>query len=260
MMSKLNSGEDIDATFQNLKNALATRIERGVRTLPQYSMRDLVLKLDENTIRHDYDEMNGILQEELLEQKFMGNRSILHQPATEEEIQSLEQRLGVELPEDYKEFLRISNGLEGIWNGYHHQGHLGSTNDVQWSELIWGDVQEPLPLELVDWTELPFKVDWPAFDLRQAISIHNPSDECNPWLVKPELAKQAVAKLFEAYEGLGGEDKETARKVFGSYFGSIEALREMEWCVVTWTHWGIVLTTWKSFREFVETLVTESES
>jgi SMI1 / KNR4 family (SUKH-1) len=188
----------------------------------------------------------------------MGWRTIFHQPATEEEIQDAEKKLGVELPQDYKEFLRISNGLEQTWNGILHQGYLGGLSDVEWSRLIW-DGDDGLPLELVTYTELlPCSFDWPVFDLKQAISIHNPSDECNTWLVTPELVKQSVAVLFETFNGLSEKDKVVTKKVFDSYFGNMEALKEMEWAVVTWTHWGLELELWKTFKEFIETLVEES--
>jgi hypothetical protein len=84
--------------------------------------------------------------------------------------------------------------LEGIWDGFFRQRYLGSSNMVKQSERIWGG--GPLPFELVDWTELPFKVDWPPLDLEKAIAIYDPANEGQTWLVKPEVAKQAVERLF----------------------------------------------------------------
>jgi hypothetical protein len=56
-----NDRPDVDTGFQKLKDALTTRIEKGVQSLSHYSMLELLLKLDENTICHDDDEsLDGI--------------------------------------------------------------------------------------------------------------------------------------------------------------------------------------------------------
>lgn len=262
---KLNDGEEVLSEFQRLRDALIERIENGVqRPLKDLTMGELVQRLNTNTLRHDDDEDQDSLELEQLQQYvFMGNRSILHSPASTSEIEKLEQILGVRLPEDYKEFLGISNGLQGIWNGWFRQGFLGSTGMLKYSDLNLGNYQ--MPLELIDWTELPIKVDWPALDLKQAIAIHDPTDGHggHTWLVKPQLIKNAVEKFFEAYDSaaIDDETRKNTEKVIRSYFGSLQEFREMEWCVVTcWLRHGAELRAWKSFQEFIESLVLDSEN
>lgn len=43
--------------------------------------------------------------------------SLLHQPCTKRVIRELEERLDEVLPTDYKRFLRVTDGMEPLWNG-----------------------------------------------------------------------------------------------------------------------------------------------
>lgn len=58
-------------------------------------------------------------------------------PATKAEINEIEQRLEVDLPDDYKDFLKLSNGFgnneDGIFNGIIVEPALYPTSEVQWT-------------------------------------------------------------------------------------------------------------------------------
>ena len=58
-----------------------------------------------------------------------GNQGFCHEPASEEEIKAAEARLRARLPEDYKQFLRASNGFEPI--------HCASVRVAPVSEVYW---------------------------------------------------------------------------------------------------------------------------
>jgi hypothetical protein len=85
-----------------------------------------VYQLDPEGRNPDDDEN---LPPEVFEQKWFG-----YPGATEEQILELENRLGVQLPPDYREFLKVSNG----WRAYdyypHALAHLWSTEneDLDW--------------------------------------------------------------------------------------------------------------------------------
>ena len=46
------------------------------------------------------------------------NKCKFNEPATEEQIATMEKQLGIKLPNDYKEFLKITNGFEGLVNKF----------------------------------------------------------------------------------------------------------------------------------------------
>ncbi len=69
----------------------------------------------------------GDLPTEMIEAQWLG-----HPPASEEQIQEAESRLGVRLPNSYREFLKISNG----WSVFHGEDtldfHLLPVEQIDW--------------------------------------------------------------------------------------------------------------------------------
>lgn len=263
---RLNDDQDIDAQFDKVKGVLTARVEKGIPVLSNFSLGQLLENLNANTISHDHDDdIYSYQPNELRSKIFVGNESIFHQPATSKEIQELEKRLGVELPEDYKDVLRYYNGLESVWHGYYYEDFFAPSHRVQWSQRrhdleASSDWQfKHVPFELVEWSRLPFKIKYPPLDYSQAIHINNvPGTEAFTVLIKPDLTKKAVAAVFETLETVNDDDREIAQKVFASSFGSLEALKEMEWCVVDFDQDGEWIV-YKSIRDFVEELVRASE-
>lgn len=45
-------------------------------------------------------------------------RNEFNEPATDEQITLLEKQLGIILPADYKDFLKVTNGFEGVVNEF----------------------------------------------------------------------------------------------------------------------------------------------
>jgi hypothetical protein len=130
--------EGIEMEYERIKGAVEERVRNGVsRPFKDKSMRELLEILDRNTVSHDEDEDNdGPQIEDIIANSRIvgGKRTVLHEPASESEINGLEIKLGIALPEGYKEFLRLSSGMEGIWNGYYWQKVLAGTDIVAWSE------------------------------------------------------------------------------------------------------------------------------
>ena len=46
------------------------------------------------------------------------NKNEFNEPATNEQIAILERQLGIKLPNDYKDFLKLTNGFDGIVNEF----------------------------------------------------------------------------------------------------------------------------------------------
>lgn len=194
-----------------------------------------------------------------------GKSTVLHEPASEEEIDALEARLDIVLPDDYKEFLRSSNGMEGIWNGYWAQKVLAGTEIVAWSEDWWDE--NGIDFALLTWEEFPFKfpVKWPKIDLNQVLVINENDEPDHVWLVNPELAKLAVEAFFEAFDALeiGTKERSGVEQIVEVMFdGGIEGIRETArrmGCdkVERWRDPPVV---WGGFREFLEALCVASEN
>ncbi|WP_445452918.1 SMI1/KNR4 family protein [Flavobacterium sp. 25HG05S-40] len=65
-------------------------------------MKNLLIEISQKATK--YEDFN--FTPEQIEKEWLGNI-----PATEKEIAEIESKLGLKLPEDYKEFLRITNGF-----------------------------------------------------------------------------------------------------------------------------------------------------
>jgi hypothetical protein len=124
--SRLNEGvlvhpgeeEGIEMEYERIKDVVEERLKNGVlRPFKDKPMRELLEILDTNTVGHDEDEDNDGLQIEAIianSRVVGGKRTVLHEPASESDINALETKLGIALPDGYKEFLRMSNGMDTI--------------------------------------------------------------------------------------------------------------------------------------------------
>lgn len=163
-------------------------------------------------------------------------KSYLREPATEEEIYDLEKRLKIPpLPDDYREFLRASNGLESVYNGILLIPPLYNTHDVTY-DIAPSSVK--LPFELVgDSTgtaQLPRATGydaWPSptkqieigrmFEYMHLLTL--PSDvKATTEAYKEALANDTVADVIKA---------ETIRAIEDQY-GSMEAFERLDWAMV----------------------------
>ncbi|KAH6668772.1 hypothetical protein B0J14DRAFT_150150 [Halenospora varia] len=259
--AKEKRNETLDE-FERVKSALTSRIENGVqRPFREKSMRELVEIINANTLAHDTDEATDDAEIEFIkDNNLVGNRTLLHPPATVEQIAEIEKKFDFPLPEDYKEFLSITNGLEGIWNRYFRARHLESIDHItKGDDVLTGD--SALPCELITWEELPFTVPWPPLDLDRALSLNAGGDDGETWLVEPALVQEAVKAFFDAFEKaeLDEQGKKRAERTVVDYFGSVKEMKDMKYALLTWTHWGVTIDAWGSFREFLEGVAVESE-
>ncbi|KAJ4258255.1 hypothetical protein NW762_008404 [Fusarium torreyae] len=190
------------------------------------STKDLLLELERNTKANStshYEEMGDPIPETLFVQP----------PATDEQISNLEKRLEVTLPDDYKEFLKLSNGFGGTWNGYHPDPPLFGVDDVEWDDP---DLAIPY-LELhesISGTfdlELSERKEWP--DSGQTVKIGY-EDVLSVHLIPPKQTKNILEAYQEAMDGLATSDamKQQALKTVKSRYGSWEELQKLEWSAV----------------------------
>ncbi|KAF4445328.1 hypothetical protein F53441_10877 [Fusarium austroafricanum] len=154
-------------------------------------------------------------------------------PVTDKQISSLEKRLGVTLPADYKEFLKISNGFGQPWNGFHPDPPLFGVEDVKWSDPLFGlyyvnfhdNISGVLELEL------PKRSDWP--NSGPTIEIGR-DDVLGTLLVTPDRVKQVLDAYKQAMDGTSTseDDKKQVMKVIEAKYGSFEEMQKLEWAVI----------------------------
>ncbi|KUJ18964.1 uncharacterized protein LY89DRAFT_643530 [Mollisia scopiformis] len=144
---------------------------------------------------------------------------ILYEPASEEEIQRAEKKCG-ELPEDFKDMIRVANGFKG---GYHLFG--GGLLGLDGMHVAHGD----------DITDCRLRDQYPAGSMLQLESGNEDCDGFTHYIITPAAYKaRAIEQGQEIEEG--------------------------EYMYWHWAYWqGGGANCWKSVRDFVASCVEEVE-
>ena len=256
---KAKGGKLVEAFSERLKNP------PGSSPLSSMTTKGLLELADNNTVKGagtaHYSEMGDEPPE-----------TLLRDPASKEDISDLEQRLDITLPQDYKAFLSISNGLgcndDGIYNGYFPDPSLHAASDVHWVE----DDYIELPVELL---EIPREIEalipaekhksrlqWdtplPLFDLVLELGT---ADIDSIWLVHPRLVAQARGAYMKMHEVANGEQRKVLERAIQAFAGSMDAFEKLEWCCVKSSSGGAATMIWYSgFRKYLESVTAESQN
>ncbi|EXM16063.1 hypothetical protein FOTG_15654 [Fusarium oxysporum f. sp. vasinfectum 25433] len=216
-----NLGQEVIETFRE-------RFINGRRPLDIESkpMKDVLLELERNTKPRSlgfWEEMEQEPPETLFNLP----------PATDEQITSLEERLKVTLPDDYKEFLKITNGFGGTWNGFHLDPPLHGVDDVQWSDPL-------LEISFLEFHEnisgtselkLPESDEWPSSG--PTIEIGR-EDVLGILLITPDYTKGVLEAYDTAFKGsdTSEDNKRQNMKVIEARHGSYEEMKKLEWATI----------------------------
>lgn len=173
--------------------------------LEGFSIPELVQTINDNTQR--------CMQKDGLEVP----QSIIREPPPDinERIRALEERVGEKLPEDYKEFLRTSNGLGEPWGRYFIGTALYGVDEIRWAEVEFLEDaplvfhEEPSGRGSISWES----GRWPVWKETRALALS--CHPFRPWstlLIPPSETR----KVFEAYAYLlyppvvDGEEEDTS--------------------------------------------------
>lgn len=224
------------------------RIQNGPRRLlKDLSMKELVALCNNNTLRNavweDMEVDSGIPE------------SILYKGATKDEIADLERRLGLELPDDYKEFLTVSNGMESVWNGFHGEPKLLNTDSVRMVDATEQQIAiEGASANLGFYLSMSVKVEWEP--LRDVIQVNDGTEETKfVWLLPPEHTRRSAEIFYAALAQLPADEQGHITKMVRHYYGSRS---DLSWIVCVWSPETLELANYSSWREYVEVMAGDA--
>ncbi|KAM0546665.1 hypothetical protein ACHAPJ_010803 [Fusarium lateritium] len=240
-MARLDAlAEEVIATFKK-------RFEKG-RQSQKGSIKELLMELDRNTRNNSdtYEENDEPVPE-----------TLFSVPATDEQILEVERKLDIQLPNEYRDYLKISNGFggEGLWNGYFLVAPLFGTDDLEWTQgfelpiMLHESVTAGWDLSLSDDRE------WPSYE---KVLLLGRLDIFEIVFIPPDLTK----KVFEVYrEALGSSHisddvKQRVHKSIASQYGSWEEFQKLEWVAVSFDEGSP--TTHGTFTQLLQDKVRES--
>ncbi|PWN50850.1 hypothetical protein IE53DRAFT_76873 [Violaceomyces palustris] len=235
----LTQEDAVSATWEGLEQAKSKLEEMRKGNIPSettrpythLSMEQLLEKIDSVYRQKIQAERQEQLEEDEEEDKDEDCGLMAPSGATSEEISEVEKKLGEKLPEDFKEFLSLSDGLDQILIGDDlNVPGIKGCKDLEW------DTEAEMDLMV----EPELKGDCgkgilPKMEGTGCIDISDDGEE-NIWLVSPTVVESARDKV-----GFKGE-------------------RPLGWRVLTWEHWTVSdPELYLSFREYLEHVLAQLE-
>ncbi|KAF5022831.1 hypothetical protein F66182_5125 [Fusarium sp. NRRL 66182] len=214
-------GKEVVTTFTERFNT-----GRQAHESETWSMKEILLQIERNT------KANAVNEYKEVDQPVPETLFILP-PTTNEQITGLKKRLDMTLPDDYKEFFKISNGFGRAWNGYYCDPGLHKVQDVSWIE---SDFEVPFlefhesisgsqELQLSDGREWPSSGPMIEIESEDVLSVS---------LLPPKQAKSILEAYEEAMNGSDTSDdgKKQTLKVIKARYGSHEEMQKLAWFAV----------------------------
>ncbi|KAF4460608.1 hypothetical protein FALBO_12613 [Fusarium albosuccineum] len=247
--------EKLDALAQEVVATFTERFNNGRKghESESKSLKELLDDLSRNTKENGvgfYNEMGWKVPESLY----------VDPPATDEQISALEKKFGTTLPKDYKEFLKLSNGFGGTWNGGFLEPALFKVDEIDWVETY----RDGLPLGLHETPngimdlELPSGREWPGVPAK-AIRLGT-MDIFDVWFISPDDVKKAIKAYKEVTESPETPDvvKQQTIKLLVSKYGSWEDFEKLDWVVMEPDEGESTIH--GSFTQFLQARLRDSET
>jgi hypothetical protein len=223
---------NLDLIASELESAITQRLETGRQHAPTPSIASLLSTINTNSLTHPdsieyFQEMDRPIP-----------TTILHNPASSSVIAETESRLGTTLPEDYKEYLRITNGNDAAFGGIIREAPLFKCEDIRWiddDENYFSDLTLEIPHNSTRIANALSGdgLDWP--EVGKGIVIGS-EDIDYTLLITPETVKEVKDRVSSILEDddVGEDIKQSLKGAVEDFAGSVQAFMEMEWCLVTW--------------------------
>ncbi|KAH7017251.1 hypothetical protein EDB80DRAFT_704455 [Ilyonectria destructans] len=242
----------VNALAKDVIDTFTERLKNGRKAHPveTKSIKELLIELERNTVANverDALEFGGEVPESLF----------IFPPATDGQVSALEHKLNTKLPNDYKEFLKLSNGFGRTWNGYYLDPPLDGVDDIDWADVYTEDA----PIALHETPTGNFDLDlseegeWPIYE--KALQLGT-EDIFDYWFLPPQETKKALEAYREVLKTpeVSEEKKTQTIKLITSKYRSWEAFEKLEWVVVEMSHGED--TSCGSFTQFLQEKVNRS--
>lgn len=229
------SREAVQGYAAYVQRVVEKRLTNGRKRYEEFyenhSLRQILDEIDENTIESplyrtfEYPRME--------EDKMLP--SILHAPASTQQIQEAEERIGRSLPEDIQAYFRLTNGCGeiAIEEGQSFKCRLPPVEEMEFE-----DWQDGYSFALLPNLGRRVEVDWPGVD--RGIKMYEPDGQGTEyvWIMDGEKIAEAKEKLAAVYEAGDESVKLAIDGEIVAQYGSREAYDAMQDYCLYLQFWG----------------------
>jgi hypothetical protein len=244
--------QKLETFFEEVHFTFKERLEKGpARVFQDMTLNELAQMCNDNT-------MKNAVWEEMDMDPDDPPKTILHEGATEEQLKQCEERIGHHLPNDLRSFLRATNGMESLWNGFGGEPRFLSTEEIHVSDISeQQEAWEEVAVNIGFVTDMSVKPVYPR--LERVIKI-NGGDEQSKflWLIEPEVAQQLGVAFFGAIQKLPEDERKTVMTMHGYYYAGIKTTEDVGWQLAVWCPTELSLRTYMSFKEYLEVLAGDT--
>ncbi|KAF2651822.1 hypothetical protein K491DRAFT_696127 [Lophiostoma macrostomum CBS 122681] len=231
------------------------------RPLESKTIDELIDIIDKNLYDEEYDRevsakarATGTGPKPAGRQPQLGLRNLLRKPpATGDEISAVEKSIGMELPDDYKAFLRTSNGF-AEHNQIHYIDVIAGTDTLAWKPPLIPEYT----LKILPDFESKVGPDIPGVELDQVLNLNAMAGESDyVYLIKPEYMDEARKRLKDCYEKFADEKmKRIIDMSVRNYYGGWEELESLDWGIMRFEKYYSHFV--PGFRTYLEDLASTS--
>lgn len=241
----------VDIFACEVQETIDERFKNGRQSRTNRPMLEILNTIEENTKNHLEHDESGLDKDSPTDQTWFRD------PATELEIKESEARLGVQFPEDYKEFVSITDGFGAAFSGILCEPPLHSLSELRWfndDEEYFTDLPLDIPGNLtmaIQTYDGEGNCDW--VQVGKAIEIGT-EDIDNQWLIPPSKmneVKDRVRKILSSQD-YDERTKISVRHTVEDFAGSENAFWDLEWGFVTWAAGGSAcMEVFPSFKAYM---------
>ncbi|KAM0193348.1 hypothetical protein ACHAPA_004465 [Fusarium lateritium] len=241
------------------------RLQNGPRCrYATLSTEDLARTISENTFKNcPYDKLDAYRPADYLRPRPNNPHGLLRAGCTLPEIVSLEKRLDMVLPEDYKEFLSVTNGLGSAWNGQNVLEYFANAEEVCWLDIDFLAGNE-LPLlpdgEPKQWSDN--RIWWPEIEAGHWLSLSGDVMESEApgyiFLLGPDVIQPSKDYFLKTYQERNEAQRRVLDNLIQETYGSMEAFRDLGHVFFHWTPWDLNSIPFHRFEDVLEWIAEAS--
>ena len=250
--------EKVEAFAKVFEETVDERFEKGRSDYSEMSIKDVLKQIEANS------RANAEADNEEWYRNLGEDETPFRDPATSQEIDETEERLGISLPDDYKDFVMTTNGFGSGFEGFIIEPPLHPLSDLR---RFRDDEDYFTELSLTCFPSDEFVsavYAWdPCFDFdepkvgKEAVEIGT-GDPDNVWLISPSKmneVKDLVRKVLKN-DTCNERVKISIRRMIEGFAGSEEKFWNLGWGCVTWAAGGYAcMTAYPSFKAYLQSVM-----